>query len=252
MTEAFDDLLTAFELHDRAAVDRALDRGVDAKAPVRGQRPIDWLLSMYTRSPRLPDCVRALLARGATLDDPHLLPVLLDDAAGIAAMVAAEPALLAHRTSVPSAYTTLDGVSLLHVAAEFGHTRAAKALLAAGAPVDARAAVDAHGAGGQTPLFHVVNAYHQEARPLLDLLLLHGARTDLLVASLCWGRGQDWETTWFDVTPIGYAQCGLSRQMHRDEVAIRERIEALLAAAGRAVPPRTNVPNRYLQPRPRA
>lgn len=57
----------------------------------------------------------------------------------------------------------------------------------------------------------------------------------------------DWETTFFDVTPVSYAQFGLLPQVHRTERDIYENIRALLAAAGRITPPLSNVPNRYLQ-----
>ena len=107
---------------------------------------------MYTRSDRFPECLGLLSGRGARLDDPALAPVLLDDADGLAAAVRGDPALLAHRATLVSAFTPLVGASLLHVAAEFGHLRAARALLELGADVDARAAVDGHGLGGHTPL----------------------------------------------------------------------------------------------------
>lgn len=51
----------------------------------------------------------------------------------------------------------------------------------------------------------------------------------------------------FDVRhPISYAQLGLLPQMHRSEVDVYGNIERLLRTAGRTVPPRVNVPNKYL------
>jgi hypothetical protein len=81
---------------------------------------------------------------------------------------------------------------------------------------------------------------------VMELLLDAGARVDMQVAGLTWGRGYDWETTFFDVTPISYAQLGCLPQMHRKEIDIAANLKRLLAAAGRAVPPLANVPNRYV------
>ena len=89
-------------------------------------------------------------------------------------------------------------------------------------------------------------------RPLLaSLLLAAGARTDVRLPTLVWGRGFDWETTLFDVTPISYCQAGLLPQVHRREVDVYRNLTALLAAAGRPCPAWGNVPNRYLAPRSR-
>ena len=64
-----------------------------------------------------------------------------------------------------------------------------------------------------------------------------------------WGKGFEWETTLFDITPIAYAQFGLLPQVHRRERDIYDNIKLLVEAAGRSVPPLDNVPNRYLDPK---
>src|SRR6267378_1342588 len=51
---------------------------------------------------------------------------------------------------------TLQGATLLHVAAEYGNLEAAKLLLGRGAEVNANATVSEQGIGGQTPIFHAV------------------------------------------------------------------------------------------------
>lgn len=243
------ELLIAFELHSVERIRAALDVGVDVRAPIGGKLPIDWLLEMYTRSDRFPACLRLLLERGAVLADPALAPVLLDDAEALHRALCAAPALIHHRTVMTSTFTPLAGATLLHVAAEYGHTNAARTLLDHGAEVDARAAIDGDGCNGHTPLFHTVNSNGNRALPVLRLLLEAGAQPDLLLPAITWGKGFDWETTFFDVTPISYAQCGLTRQMHRDEADVAEVIRLLLAAAGRPVPALPNIPNRYLAPR---
>lgn len=251
MTTPEQDLLSAFDGHDVEGVRAALAAGADARAPIGGKPPIRWLLEEYARSDRLGACLRLLLDHGAGPDDPAVVPVLLDDADATAAAVRADPGLLAHRTTLVSAFTPLVGATLLHVAAEYGNANAARALIEAGADVNATAALDAHGLDGHTPIFHTVNANRNRAEPILRLLLAAGARPDVRLAGLNWGLGYDWETTFLDVTPISYAQLGLLPQVTRDERDIYANIKLLLEASGRPVPPLANVPNRYLRPKPR-
>jgi len=78
-------------------------------------------------------------------------------------------------------------------------------------------------------------------------LLEAGARVDARLAGITWGKGFEWETTCFDVTPISYAQLGLLPQMHRREAEVYANVKRLLQHAGRPVPPLENVPNRYLR-----
>lgn len=241
-----DELLAAFESHAVERIRTILDAGFDVHAPIHGKSPVQHLVEMYVRSDAFPDCLRLLLARGAVLDDPVLAPVLLNDPAGIEAAARADPRFLAHRAQLPCAFTPLEGATLLHVAAEYGHRDAAATLLALGAEVDARADTDAHGLNGHTPLFHTVNANANRSAPVMHLLLAAGARTDVRLQGITWGRGFDWETTCFDVTPISYAQLGLLPQMQRTERDCYDNVAALLRAAGRPVPPLANVPNRYL------
>ena len=252
MSSADQELLSAFDGHDVEGVDTALERGANACEPIRGKLPVDWLLEEYTRSDRLGDCLRLLFARGAVLRDQATAPVLLDDEAALKAAVTATPSLLQHRTRMVSAFTSLDGVSLLHVAAEFGNVNAARALIEAGADINARAEVDEHGLNGHTPLFHTVNSIHNRSEPIMRLLLAAGARTDIQLAGITWGKGFEWETTFFDVTPISYAQMGLLPQVHRNEGEIYSNLKCLMEASGRNVPPLQNVPNRYLRPKSRA
>lgn len=246
MGTPFDALLAAFETHSVDGIRACLDGGIDARTSINGKSAINHLIEMYFRSDDFPACLRVLLERGAELDDPKLAPVLLNDAAGIEAAVRADKALLHHRTSLTCAFTPLVGVTLLHVAAEYGHLAAAAKLLELGAEVDARAAVDAFGLNGHTPLFHTVNSNGNRSAPLMRLLVGAGAQADLRLQGITWGQGFEWETTCFDVTPISYAQLGLLPQMHRAERDCYANVSELLLASGRAVPPLVNVPNRYL------
>jgi ankyrin repeat protein len=240
------DLLGASETHDVGSIRKILDRGFDVRVPFKGKGAIEHLTEMYSRSDRFPACLRLLLERGAVLDDPRVAPVLLDDEAALTQALRDEPSLIGHRTSMVSAFTPLVGATLLHVACEYGNRSAARVLLEHGADVDARASVDACGLNGHTPIFHTVNSAHNRSAPLLDLLLAAGATVDVRLHGITWGKGFEWETTCFDVTPISYAQMGLLPQVHRREQDIYANIRRLLDASGRRAPPLDNVPNRYL------
>lgn len=244
-----EDILVAFEVHSVDRIRAALDAGLDPRSTIRGKPLVGWLTEMYSRSDDFPACLRLLLDRGAVLDDPVVAPVLLDDADELAAMLRADPSLLDHRTTLVSAFTPLVGASLLHVAAEYGNTRAARVLIEMEADVNAKAAVDDYGLNGHTPIFHTVNSSHNRAAPVLKMLLDAGAASDRAVRGITWGKGFEWETTLFDVTPISYAQFGLLPQVHRAELDIYDNVRLLVEAAGRPVPPLDNVPNRYLKPR---
>jgi ankyrin repeat protein len=241
-----DRLLVAFETHDVDGLRALLDAGFDAASSLDGKTVVNHLIEMYYRSDDFPACLKLLLDRGGKLDDPKLAPVLLNDPDALAAAVAAEPSLLHHRTQMRCAFTPLDGATPLHVAAEYGHLAVAERLLALGAEPNAAADVDADGLNGQTPLFHTLNSNANRSAPVMRLLLAAGARADVRLAGIAWGRGFDWETVCYDVTPLSYAQLGLLPQMQRREADVYANIAELLAALGRPSPRLGNVPNRYL------
>ncbi len=242
------ELLAAFELHSVEQVRSVIDAGLDPRLPVKDKTPVNSLLEMYSRGDDFPKCLRLLLDRGAVLDDPVVAPVLLNDGAALAAAIRATPSLLHHRTSMVSAFTPLRGASLLHVAAEFGNIDVARVLIDMGADVNATASADEYGLNGHTPIFHTVNSAHNRSAPILKMLLQARARSDIALRGITWGKGFDWETTVFDVTPVSYAQFGLLPQVHRTDRDIYDNIKLLLEAAGRTIPPLDNIPNKYLGP----
>lgn len=244
-----DDFLIGCELHSVDRIRAALNAGLDPRAPIKGKSPVNWLTEMYGRSDRFAPCLRLLLERGAALDDPIVEPVLLNDAEGLATAIDADASLLEHRTTMVSAFTPLVGASLLHVAAEYGNADVARVLIAKGADVNAKAAVDEYGLNGHTPIFHTVNSSYNRSAPIMRMLLDAGARSDVAVRGITWGSGFEWETTLFDVTPVSYAQFGLLPQVARAERDIYDNVRFLVEAAGRTLPPLHNVPNRYLAPR---
>ena len=235
-------LLSAFDGHDVEGVRAALDAGADAGQLVRGKLPVNWLLEEYHRTDRLPECLQLLFDHGAVLDDEILRPVLLNDADSIKRI----PTIVEHRTSLRSAFTSLEDVTPLHVAAEYGNFEAAKILIELGADVNARAGVNGLGLNGHTPIFHTVNSIRNRSAPIMELLLDSGARCDIKLEGIEWGKGYEWETVFFDVTPVSYAQMGLMPQVHRNEFDIYSNIERLTNASGRKMPGLRNVPNRYV------
>ena len=241
-----DDLLVAFEMHDPHRIQAALDAGASPTAPIDGERPIDWLIAMYTRSVHLAVCMQALIRRGASVGEEMTEAILLGDEQALLRLVQADPARVHKRLSLRCAYTSLRDVTPLHVCAEFNAIGCAKVLLDAGATVDAPAGVDAEGIGGHTPLFHTVNSNHNFCRPMMDLLLDANAGVDMRVRRVLWGAGCEWETIIFDVTPLSYAQCGLYPQFHRNERDIYDNIDRLHQHHFNTSAPRRNVPNRYV------
>lgn len=249
MSDPSQDLRAAFDGHNVEGVRAALQAGADARRPVDGKLPIDWLVEEYFRSDELPRCLQLLLEHGAEMRDPLVLPVMMDDGEAIKAAAGKDSSVVCHRTSMVSAFTSLVDVTLLHVAAEYGNLKAAAALIEAGADVNAVAGRDDHGCNGHTPLFHTVNSIGNRSAPIMRLLVAAGADCEVRLKGIYWGKGYAWETTMFDVTPITYAQMGLLPQVHRREEDIYANIKFLIEAAGRSMAPLNNVPNRYLRPK---
>ena len=168
------------------------------------------LVEMYTRSPRLAGCL-VMINAGATLNDPALQAVLLDDVSQLDAAIQADPESIPRRRSLECAYTSLHGVSLLHVAAQYNSVETAGVLLTRGMNVDLPAAVAEAGIGGQTPLFHSVNSNHNHSREVMELLVGGGASLDVLQGVL-WGQGSNGKTsaTTFPPSPMRSVDCILS------------------------------------------
>jgi hypothetical protein len=242
-----DDLVNAFEFHDPGLIRAALTAGASSTTPINGKAPVLLLIEMYTRSPKFPDCLRVMLDAGATVGDPALEAILLDDPSRLRTLIAEDSETLHRRFSMACAYTSLKGVSALHVCAEYNSVKCLRALLESGVDVNVTADVDADGWGGHTPVFHTVNSNQNHCRQAMELLVDAGADLEVRLKGLVWGGGFEWETVLFDVTPISYAQCGLYAQFHRREADIYSNIDLLYRRRYGAALSIRNVPNRYLR-----
>lgn len=245
-SELIEELFWGFEVHSPEKIRRCSDHGMRLDEEIDGRMPIDILITMYTRSDRFGDCLQLLLDAGAQLEDQALLAVLMDDAVGLKVLMDAEDDRIHATHTIPCAFAPLEEASLLHVAAEYGRTACTEVLLTHGFDTEAKTALDKNGFGGHTPIFHTVNTHANYCRPVLELLLSHGASVDVHVKGLVWGKGMEWETLIPEVNPISYAMMGNLPQFHRDERQIAENVRMLLGhkyGEDFEVP---NIPNAYL------
>jgi hypothetical protein len=99
-------------------------------------------------------------------------------------------------------------------------TRAVALLLDRGADVNARAAVDEAGIGGQTAIFHAVTQFEDDGLPITRLLVERGA--DLAVRVKLPG---DYERPGeiVECTPLGYALLFGGSPQRRTVTLLRER-----------------------------
>ncbi len=171
---------------------------------------LDYVIGTYGRSPQLAACIDILLEAGGTTK--HNLPPVLDLLRGrldsLAQHLDADPLLLHWRIPeldfgvTGTRRLTLRGATLLHMAAEYGNIDAAKMLLDRGAEVNAPAAVDGSGVGGQTPIFHAVTQFNDGGLHAAKLLLERGA--DLSIRAKLPGYYERPEEV-VECTPLGYA-----------------------------------------------
>src|ERR1700722_9701515 len=164
-----------------------LDHGADPNCSRAGRdqpgTAIDTVIGTYLRSPQLSECIDILLRAGGTTrwNLPPLLDLLRNRLGSLSAQVESDADLLDRRFleldfgASGARRLTLRGGTLLHVAAEYGNLEAATMLLDRGADVNARADVDAHGVGGQTPIFHAATHHFHIGLPMVELLLKRGA-----------------------------------------------------------------------------
>jgi ankyrin repeat protein len=198
-------------LLDHGADPNRRDHGYEISEHAYPGTALDYLVASYARSPqRLGACIEILLAaRGETrYDTPAVLHLLRGRLDELAEQLDTDPALVNRRFpeldcgQTGGRSLTLEGATLLHVAAEYGDPAAAALILDRGTDVNARASVDDAGVGGQTAIFHAVTQFDDAGLRVAELLVERG--TDLALRAKLPG---DYERQGETVvcTALGYA-----------------------------------------------
>lgn len=243
------EILKQIELHSEEGIRNCFSNGISPNDLHNGEPLLHELTSEYTRSPRFKECVKVFVEAGLQVADRILVSVLLDDDDSLKTLLAGNPDVLNRRYSLRCAYTQMVEVTLLHICAEFNHVKCADVLVQQGVGVNAKAGIDQHGFGGQTPIFHTVNQNGNQSAEMMNFLLANRADLNVMVKGLIWGKGYAWETLIPAVNPISYTMMGLLPQMHRDEKTISETISVLLNHAYGIDFTSANIPNKYLTDR---
>lgn len=189
-----------------------LEHGADANVgnPKWAATALDYVIGAYARTPRLAACIELLLEAGGRTkyDAPAVMDLLRGRLEQLAERLKADPALAHQRFpgldigNTGGRRLTVEGATLLHVAAEFCNAEAARLLLDHGADVNAPSTVSEAGVGGQTPIFHAGSQYNDAGLEVAQLLIDRGA--DLSVRSKLPG---DYERPGelVECTPLEYA-----------------------------------------------
>jgi len=186
-------ILAPLEVFAPGSLKWLLDHGADLHAAAKHCCPVGMLTCIYSRGPReKAACLEIAGAAGFALPDTPVMALHRTRLDLLQEHLDRDPSLLARRFTYGEVFFNIDGTpgdaypatpvsggTLLHLALEFDDIDVARWLIEHGADVNARAAIDAEGFGGHTPLFHtVVNlaaAMGREDDSRARLLLDHGA-----------------------------------------------------------------------------
>ena len=185
--------------------------------------PLAMVLETYGRHPEEKHAILEIFAqRGYRLPDTPMMAFHRGDLARLEEHLRGHPRLLEQRFTIAEIYpaecgcgrngpglhwTPIDGTTLLHLAVDFREHEIFEWLLARGADVNARAAVDGDGFGGHTPLFNAVVCGVGHRATMARALLERGAAKDAR-ASL--RKFLDWTETprWHEVRDVTAAEWG--------------------------------------------
>jgi ankyrin repeat protein len=214
-------LFAPCESMDAAALKWLLDHGANPNCHDHGYEisghaypgtALDYLIAGYVRSvERLSACIDILLRAGGETKYkvPAVLALLRGRLDELMELINRDSALVNRRFSELDCgmsggrRLTLQGGTLLHVAAEYGNLAAATLLLEHGADVNARATVDDVGVGGQTAIFHAATQFRDHGLPIVELLVSRGA--DLSVSVKIPGHYERPDEI-VECTPLTYAK----------------------------------------------
>jgi ankyrin repeat protein len=204
-----------------------LDHGADPRAAAREcGSPLNMLVCTYSRNAKGKNaCLEVFADSGFALPDTPAMALhrgrldLLDGHLG------RDPLLLEHRFQESEIFpaelgikpgdglhvTPVFGGTLLHLAIEYDDIDVARWLIERGADVNARAALDADGFGGHTPLFHAAVTLAAPDASTARLLLERGANPNARATIRKQLRDmghpeKEMMREFHNVTPIGYAR----------------------------------------------
>jgi hypothetical protein len=203
-----------------------LDHGADPQVAARDYgSPLNMLVCTYSRNAKGKNaCLEVFAEAGFRLPDTPAMAFhrgridLLED------HLDRDPSLLQHRFQESEIFpaelgikpgdglhvTPIAGGTLLHLAIEYDDIDVARWLIARGADVNAKAALDADGFGGHTPLFHTVVTLARQDDSKARLLLERGANPNARAKIRKQLRDMgdpemEMMREFHNVTPIGYA-----------------------------------------------
>jgi len=222
-------VMGACETQNADGLSFLLEHGAEI-ADADGNRlaPVALVLETYCRNPSGKHrCLELLAQRGIELPDTPAMALHRGRVDLLEAHLPRDPALLSRTFQHQEIYpvelgcsadhslalhgTPLAGATLLHMCVDYDEMEIARWLLARGADVDTRAAVDADGFGGHTALFGCVVTQPVRLRhtgEFARLLLDRGADPNVRASLRKRLRGVDDETMheYRDVTPLSWGE----------------------------------------------
>jgi len=219
-------ILGPLELFAPRTLKYLIDHGADLHAAAKSCCPIEMLTCIYTRRARdKAACLEIVNAAGFALPDTPVMALHRSRLDLLQEHLDRDPSLLERRFTYGEVFfkhdgapgdaypaTPVSGGTLLHLALEFDDIDVARWLIERGADVNARAAINAEGVAGHTPLFHtVVNlaaGMGLEDDSKARLLLEHGADPNARATFPQEAKFHNHAPTdpFHDVTPVGYAR----------------------------------------------
>ncbi len=203
--------------------------------------PMEMVLGTYTRSENRHKCINVLITAGVHYDDSPVMDIHRRHLDQLEDRLRNTPSLISeHFDNVDYGDTgdrgmTAKGGTLLHIASEWCETEAVEFLLKYGADVNAKAKVDEHNIGGQTPIFHSVSQYKLSGQGYAITKLLLEAGADLSIKANIYGQasmaGKKDNVGIYD--PLEYAEAFPSQEKFRDQrivdllVKHKNRVELL-------------------------
>jgi ankyrin repeat protein len=198
--------------------------GADMHASSDGSNCLQMLVRTYARNPEgKHTCLEVFAEAGFSLPDTAPMAIHRGRIDLLAARLDREQELLDRRFREAEFFPAelglqgglhvapLDGGTLLHLAVEYQEECVAQWLIDRGADVNARAAIDADGFGGHTPLFHTAVTLGRKEDTLARLLLRSAAEANARATFRkqlvdVGDPEKEKMREYHDVTPIGFAR----------------------------------------------